>query len=257
MSTPTQRWLLLRGLVREARHWGAFPRAFEAGIPGARTHTLDLPGTGAEHARPSPASIAGIVADLRARWLPLREAHEGPWRLLAISLGGMVASSWCATHPEDFARVVIIASSAGNVSPPHHRMRLPVLHRVLGTAFADPLARERTILDVTTTTRRGDEALASTWAGYAREAPVRVPVALSQLAAASRFRAPERLPVPSLVLVGDGDRLVEPECSRRLARRWGSALEVHPDGGHDLSTDAPTWVVEQVGRWLATGEGAR
>jgi len=73
---PTN-WLILRGLAREQRHWGPFVDIFEAKVPGSRVHTLDLPGVGTECQRDSPATVAGIVSDLRERLSPLREAYEG------------------------------------------------------------------------------------------------------------------------------------------------------------------------------------
>jgi pimeloyl-ACP methyl ester carboxylesterase len=71
----------------------------------------------------------------------------------------------------------------------------------------------------------------------------------AQVFAASRWRAPSRLDVPALFLVGKRDRLVHPDCSRQLARRYGAELVEHPDAGHDLTTDASEWVVEQVLRF--------
>ena len=93
-------WLMLRGMAREQRHWGRFPEALRASLGGDRLHCLDLPGTGTEHARGTPASIRGIKDDVRARWLQLKAQQPGPWGLIAISLGGMVAMRWCALTSE-------------------------------------------------------------------------------------------------------------------------------------------------------------
>src|SRR5262245_38107773 len=97
------RWLLLRGLTREARHWGRFPAILEATL-GARTACVDLPGVGTEAGKLSPISIPEIVDHVRARWS--REGEE--WSLLGISLGGMIAAEWVYRFPTDFARVVLI-----------------------------------------------------------------------------------------------------------------------------------------------------
>ena len=66
------RWFLLRGLVREQRHWLGFPAYFAAHVrspDGAPTTviTLDLPGFGSENDAPVPRTIAGFVDDLRER----------------------------------------------------------------------------------------------------------------------------------------------------------------------------------------------
>ena len=39
-------WFLLRGLSREAGHWGEFVPALRAALPDAAIHTIDLPGAG-------------------------------------------------------------------------------------------------------------------------------------------------------------------------------------------------------------------
>ena len=85
-----QRWLLLRGLAREQRHNGRFAEVLADALGDATAHGIDFPGAGTEFARLSPASIRGIMEDIRARWLRLREEHPGEWSLLGISLGGMV-----------------------------------------------------------------------------------------------------------------------------------------------------------------------
>jgi hypothetical protein len=36
----------------------------------------------------------------------------------------------------------------------------------------------------------------------------------------------------------------------QLAQRWGSALALHPQAGHDLPLDDAPWLVERVADWL-------
>ena len=64
MSESRPDWVLLRGLTREARHWGGFPERLGAAL-GVEVHCLDLPGNG------HLLSEAG--GELRARlvdWVP-------------------------------------------------------------------------------------------------------------------------------------------------------------------------------------------
>jgi pimeloyl-ACP methyl ester carboxylesterase len=56
---------------------------------------------------------------------------------------------------------------------------------------------------------------------------------------------------PVLLLTSARDRMVDPQCSVKLARLLGARLEVHPRAGHDLSLDDPRWCVEQTRAWLA------
>jgi pimeloyl-ACP methyl ester carboxylesterase len=245
--TPT-RWLLLRGLAREQRHWGRFRAALEAGLPGARIHCLDLPGAGTEHSRKSPAAIRAIAEDLRSRWLAL--PGEGPWGLCAVSLGGMVAMEWCGAHPADFDALVLVNTSAANLSVPWRRMRLRVLPQVLRALVEqDRAAREERILGITTRMRADLPALAREWAGYFAERPMSRWNVLRQLTAASRFRAPSALRPRTLVLSGAQDPFTDPGCPKRLAAHFGAELRVHPRAGHDLATDDPDWLAAEVARF--------
>jgi pimeloyl-ACP methyl ester carboxylesterase len=240
------RWLLLRGLTRERRHWARFPEVFEATL-GVPTAAIDLPGVGTEAGGLSPLTIPEIVDHVRSRW----PRNGGPWGLLGISLGGMVAADWVHRFPSDFSRVVMINSSAGDLSPPHHRLRLenlPSLFRCVTSR--DLIARELGILALTTAKHGANRTLAEEWAHYLTDARPRRRVALAQLVAALRFRAPPRLSIPALVLAAEGDRFTDPSCSRRLAERFGAELRLHPDAGHDLPLDDPDWVARQVASWL-------
>ena len=246
-------WLLLRGLAREQRHWGPFPDVFRARLQqdsAARVHCLDLPGTGTALARKSPASIRAIVEEMRERFLALRAAEAGPWSLLAISLGGMVAMQWCAAHPDDFSSLVLLNTSAANLSAPWRRMDFRVLPKIVRTlVMRDPVRRQRNILEMTTRLTADLDGLAVKFAGVQADAPIRNATVLRQLWAATRFRAPKRLALPVLVLAGGRDPFTDPSCPRRVATHFGAALEVHPEAGHDLPLDAPAWVAERVATW--------
>src|SRR6185436_3354424 len=70
-------WVLLRGLGREAAHWGDFPERLKAALPGATVLTPDLPGCGADLAERPAATVAGLLDRMR-RCL----AAPGPVHLL-------------------------------------------------------------------------------------------------------------------------------------------------------------------------------
>lgn len=230
-------WLLLRGLVRERRHWGDFPERLAART-GAEVRTIDLPGVGTERHRPTPTSIAAIVDDLRARF------PERGWGLMAPSLGGMIALRWAEVYPEDFARVVVCNTSARDLAGPFQRFSPVAVWTALSGVFTrDRVARERRILALVSNTGAPQ---AETFARYAIEAPIPPRVLVRQLWAASRARAPQSLRVPLLVLASDGDRLCSPVASRRLAQRLDAPIMVHPTAGHDLPLDDPEWVIERM-----------
>jgi len=250
-------WLFLRGLAREREHWAGFPAKFEEIVPDARVHFLDLPGVGTENHRASPVTISAIVDDLRDRWLLEREKHEGEWGVCSISLGGMVAMNWTERFPDDWARVVIMNTSARNVGKLWHRLTPNGMKILARTIFmADVAAREGTICDITTNMVEDRAALVHTWVQIAAERPVKRRAALRQVLAATIYSAPSNLKPPTLVLGGESDALVNVRCSQELARRLEVPYRGHPGAGHDLGTDAPAWTSEQIRDWLSEVDGA-
>ncbi len=245
-------WLLLRGLVREQRHWGSFPERLRSRLPeGARVLTLDLPGMGTEAARPSPSSIAAITDDLRERFLEIRGPQGGDWGLFAVSLGGMICLDWCSRHPQDFSRAMVCNTSAANLSGPFQRLKpaaLPIMWKALRAS--DLEVRERAILSLVSNRPPSElEEVALAWAEVGRAIPLDRGVFYRQMTAGSTSRAPDFLAVPLRVLCSDGDRMVAPACSKKIAARLGAELRVHPDAGHDLPLDDPEWVAGEILAW--------
>ena len=85
--------LLIRGLSREASHWGTFPEQL-SNETGLKVFSIDLPGAGEFHQLNAPLSISGNTKFLRKRWSTLKCENEGEWFILGVSLGGMVCLDW-------------------------------------------------------------------------------------------------------------------------------------------------------------------
>ena len=249
------RWVLLRGLTREARHWGDFPRILTRALPGAQLYTPDLPGNGALCTQDSPLGVAAMVEALRARLLA--QGVVPPYHLLALSLGAMVALAWAARYPDEVAGAVLVNTSLRRFSPFYRRLRpanYAWLLRLMLRGGSDQ-QWEATILALTSRQTRSDaatEALLGRWLAYRAEHPVSVRNTLRQLFAAAVYRAPrEKPPVPLLIVSSRGDALVNADCSRRIAERWHLPHAQHPDAGHDLPLDDGPWLAAEVARWLA------
>lgn len=243
-------WVLLRGLTRESRHWGAFPDTLRARVIGADVVAPDLPGNGVLNGQRSPCSITAMATACR-RGLLARGASP-PFFVLAMSLGAMVAVEWARCYPNDVAGVVLVNTSFRPLCPLRWRLRPGSYRTLLGLAFGrtDAVAREAAILRLTTT--RVDDAAGTVnrWAAYHRERPVSRANALRQLLAAARYRCEVRpSATPILILASDGDALVDVRCSRALAKAWGVPLAEHPTAGHDLPYDDPMWVADRVRSW--------
>lgn len=246
-------WVLLRGLTREAGHWGDFPSQWLRALPtGTRLVCPDLPGNGALHAQPSPSTVHEMAEALRQQLQA--QGLRPPFHVMAMSLGAMVTVAWAERHPEELAAAVLINTSLRPHSPFWQRLRPARYPRILRMLLCHTTAEdwERAILQMTTRHPPDSHALLEHWIGLRQRHPVRTVNGLRQLWAASRYRAPCTAPaVPLLLLNGAGDQLVNPACSVTLASHWACALAIHPSAGHDLPQDDGPWVVAQVGRWLS------
>eukprot|EP01034_Spumella_vulgaris_P017400 gene17400-22192_t len=160
---PPRQWILLRGLTREAAHWGSFVEAFEHALPGARVVVQDLPGNGLLHRAVSPATVRGMVDACRVQLAA--QGVRPPFRVLAMSLGAMAASSWASRYPQELDACVLINTSLRPFSPPHWRLRPEAWPDVLRLALRPPAVRaiERMILRLTSHLVRDPETLLDDW----------------------------------------------------------------------------------------------
>ncbi len=245
-------WILLRGLTREAGHWGRFLQDFRAAVGGGGVVVaLDLPGNGALRQQRSPWHVQGMLATCQAQ---LAEAGlKPPFHLLAMSLGAMVAVEWLQQSPQDISACVLINTSLRGFSPFYHRLRarnygaLLVLARV----WQRPARAEAVIHGLTSRVPESHEGSVAAWAAIRSQRPVSRANALRQLVAAAAYRPLAAPPlVPVLLLASRGDGLVHCGCSAAIAHAWNCAMAIHPAAGHDLPLDAPQWVVSSVGAWL-------
>ena len=83
-------WILLRGLTREAQHWGDFPKLLQAAYPEMQVVALELPGNGVRHAEPSPTTVRELAAHCHAEaarlGLQSQEAERQVHALTAVHL---------------------------------------------------------------------------------------------------------------------------------------------------------------------------
>ena len=243
--------LLLRGLAREARHWGDFVDLLESRDGIGRVMCLDLPGVGTELARTTAVQVGPIVDELRTRWTAAKDGIEGDWAVLGISFGGMIGLDWCCRHPEDFKGLIVGNTSASNLGLPHERMTPKAMkHVVKSNLEKDPFKREKIVLEIVSNDPKKRAQVAKAWGRIAKESPIRRGTFMRQLIAAASYRCPDSCPVPMLILASPGDRFVDVRCSERLAARIGGRLEYHPTAGHAISLDAPEWVAEKATHWL-------
>jgi pimeloyl-ACP methyl ester carboxylesterase len=246
-------WILLRGLTRETRHWGRLPALLRE-MPGVdRVLLLDLPGNGDYAGLRAPGAVAEMVGFVRLA--ALQSGARGPYCVLAMSLGGMVATAWAQRHPGDIERLVLINTSMRPFSRAPERLRPEAWPTLLKVAlhWRDASAAEKGIHRLTCNNVQTVADDIATWSAIRNSAPVSRGNALRQLWAAARFDAGPQMPrCPTLVLSSHDDKLVNPVCSAKVAAAWNAAHVQHPWAGHDLPHDDPEWTAGQVRDWVAS-----
>lgn len=247
-------WVLLRGLTRERGHWAGFEQQLAERLAAlddeVRIVAIDLPGNGSSNHRMSPTRIEAMTDDCRAQLRAL--GLPPPYRLVAMSMGAMVAVDWATRDAASIAGCVLINTSLRRFSPWHWRLRPGNLGALLRVALM-PLSamdKEAIILRLTSHNAAAAQAVLGPWTALRTRHPVSRLNALRQLLAASRYQAPLRAPaVPLLVLASRCDALVDSRCSQRLAAQWRAPIEWHPWAGHDLTLDDGAWMAERIAQW--------
>ena len=244
-------WVLLRGLTREARHWGGFAEQLAAHIGQGTVTALDLPGNGEFYQQASPTCVSDMGAFAREQLQA--PGIKPPYRLLAMSLGGMVAVDWAQRYPQEVDRLVLINTSMKPFSSMTERLRpanWPQLGLLAGR-WPDADYVERTIHKLTCNQAAHHDEDLALWRQIRKTAPVSSPNAMRQLLAGARFSCANAAPrCPVLVLSSGADRLVNPVCSTHLAQAWQAAHHSHLWAGHDLPHDDGQWVCERIYDWL-------
>ncbi|MEQ1636982.1 MAG: alpha/beta hydrolase [Methylococcales bacterium] len=248
MAANNYPFLLLRGLIREQRHWGDFIPVLQEQFPRTEIIALDIPGNGQLYQRESPKSIANMTEALREQ-LSQSDAKK-PVNLVALSMGGMIALDWMIRYPTEIASGVLINTSVRQYAPFFQRLRWQNYCRFLKMAAQTPAQKEQTILDLTSNHQRNNATVLENWLCWQRQYPVSGKNAFNQLLASATFKATRKPLQPMLILTSSADRLVDYQCSVELREVWQTAFAQHETAGHDLPLDDPLWVSQRIKDWL-------
>jgi pimeloyl-ACP methyl ester carboxylesterase len=246
------RFTLVRGLTRDKFHWARFPSLLGNAFPKAAIEMLDLPGNGEHCGITSPIRPRDYVEFLRQHSEFVRKKQKTT--IVAVSLGAMIAYEWTKHYPNEIEALVFLNTSM-RPTPTYRRMRPEAILR-LGEMIAekDFVARERKVLELTTTLLSDKlESYAVAWGAHAQKYPTKKLSLLNQLLAAAQIRRGDTPPpVPTLILRSLEDHMVNPVCSEDIARAWKVPLETHWAAGHDLTLDAPEWVVKKIEKFKSS-----
>ncbi len=241
----SEHFVLIRGLLREARHWGEFTGSLQQQFPHAIISTPDIPGNGLLHQATSPKTIAGMTEALRQQI-----NTNQPLRLIALSMGGMIAMDWMTRYPDEVEAAVLINTSARPLSPFYHRLRWTVYPQVLKMIFHSAAQKEADILSLTSNRHPHDNKLLESWRQWQQQDPVSTDSARNQFLAAAKFSITDKPQQPILVVTSRADRLVDYRCSLKLAQTWQTGYVQHETAGHDLPLDEPEWLSHAIKQWL-------
>ena len=245
--------VLIRGLAKSAEHWGDLMPYLEELMPQYQVLALDIPGNGEKFEEKSPLSVKEMVLRMRTDLLKnLSADDEHECHVVAISLGGMIASHWLNEYPQDFKTAVLINTSFSRLSNVFKRLQPRAIIQLIKIAFTPSQeAKEELTLDLVSNIKEKRENALPRWIEIARKYPIKFSNILRQLWAAMNFspKTP-RWSLPTLLLASKKDRMVSFECSEHIHEEYGFPLIVHSEAGHGLAIDDPRWLADQIYTWI-------
>ena len=259
MSSQKKRpFFLLRGLIRDPFHWYGFSEYLQKAFSLSGDDII-------LGSLPQPCSYREALRYSQPQWVMEHISKqvpkgEGGVEMVGVSLGGLLLFHWARRYPERVHTLSIINVSHPDFSSPFKRFSPQALWK-LGKAhlISRPLGEEAVLECTVRSVERRDELLAKAQK-YQRVNPWNYYQLFSQLWLAHRCGegvSPEsshHRDWPGhkkvLMLVGERDQLVHPQCSRSLAQHFSLPLRSHPYGGHDLTTEDPQWCVERIHEWV-------
>lgn len=250
--TKIKNLLLLRGLIRESKHWGEFPNQIQAHYPFVNVHTIDLPGAGNRNHLIAPTHIKDYIPQMRDDYLKIKNEHKnGNWYLLSYSMGGMISMKWLSQYPEDFESGAIINTSAKNFATPFKRLGLKAIKKIPSLLLTQNIQkREKIILNLITEIKKPSPEIIESWTKIQKDHPVSTINSFRQLIAASRFTTPREIKTPLLFIASKNDSLAHYTTSIRLAEYFNCKYKVHEKAGHDIALDDPEWLIRVLGNFF-------
>ncbi|HEY6562043.1 MAG TPA: alpha/beta fold hydrolase [Polyangiaceae bacterium] len=240
--------LLIQGLTRPAAHWGDFCDALS---PHFRLVTLDNRGVGKSGTPLPPYTTRQMAEDALA---VLDAARVESAHVFGMSLGGMIAQELTLLAPARVRRLVLGCTRASRRAGVPMSLSALAAFAVAGALSPDAAMAHIAPFILSSKFMKTRPEVLEAWQRTALEDPPRRLGVFGQVAAALAHDSRQRLSRirhPTLIVTGDADRLISPECSRFLQRAVaGSQLEVLPGAGHEFHIEAPEATTRALRRFL-------
>jgi 3-oxoadipate enol-lactonase len=222
--------VFVHGLGGDHGMWMFQVPEFSARFP---TLALDLRGHGQSSKPDTECTMADLALDVVRvlRGLGVERAH-----VVGLSLGGMVAQQLALDYPTSVASLVLADTVCG--TPPEFREAMRAALQFIEDSSMAEVAQARI-------TNAFSDAVDPVMRGYLIDRVARndKPAYVRSARAAFGFSACDRLSeihAPTLVVVGDADRVTPPPLSEDLAARIrGARLARIPNAGHISNMEQP------------------
>jgi pimeloyl-ACP methyl ester carboxylesterase len=198
----------------------------------------------------APYSLDQMADDAAAllEHLQVPAAH-----VVGASMGGMIAQALAIRHPDRVLSLVSIMSTTGarRVGRPHPRLALRMLRRMASDRDGYIADHLQTYREIGSRDYSFDEAARAELAGRMFDRGIHPAGSARQIAAivtaADRTEQLRRLRVPTTVIHGDRDPLVNVSGGRATAAAIpGARLLILPGMGHDLPRELWPQIVDAV-----------
>jgi pimeloyl-ACP methyl ester carboxylesterase len=238
--------VIIRGFASSIRSWNGVDHDLSS---DHSVVVLDNRGIGRSSTPSGTYSIASMAADVLA---VLDDAGLDSAHVMGTSLGGMIAQELALQNPRRVRSLTLAATAAGG----NGRLTLrPKAVLAIATASLMPApirARLTALATLSAEARRSRPALIDYRTGVLRRNPTPLRGLIGQAFAIFGHRTADRLPglsVPTLVIHGDADKLIDHEHAEHLTGLIPSArLESWRGVGHDLATEDPARLADSVRR---------
>jgi esterase len=243
--------VMLHGLTGHARTWDHTAAALSD-----RYRVLALDQRGHGDSGWAPRYGAGLMAeDLLA---VLDALQLGQVTLMGLSMGGIVAFLFTASHPERVRDLIVLDIGPEIAAPGARRVADGLAaKRVFGSeeeavaqarAF-NPLPAEETLRH---RVRHNLRPLPDGTLTFKYDDALREPGALFDRSRGELWAAWRAVTCPVLLVRGDASDILAPETARRmLAENARASLVSVPDCGHSITLDNPQGLLDVVSPWLA------
>jgi pimeloyl-ACP methyl ester carboxylesterase len=263
MGLGTQMVAWHEDFCRELAAKGLYVVRFDNRDVGRSTHMSGRPPTVAQLLTRSSRAARYTLGDMAddAAGL-LAELDLAPAHVIGASMGGMIAQTLAARHPQAVRSLVSIMSNTGSRRSGQPSLRVyPIFLRRPPrerAAFVAHLARLFGVIGSPGLPRDADDMHAIAMASYDRghdpEGPGRQLAAI--IASGNRTAELARIAAPTLVIHGTADPLISPSGGRATAQAIPGAELMMVEGmGHDLPRAAWPQLIDRIAGLALSADG--